>query len=465
MSDLLVDLGARRSTRTLISMLGLPIPLPQKLKRDVGPWQQRPLHDKAVLVHATGELSDALARAVTGAGANPWVEGPLDAFHDHGAAWGRPPQAPTETEPSRPHALVFDATALRTPDALRELYDVFHPRIRGLAACGRVVVLGRPHEKLEPSAAAAQRALEGFVRSVAREVGRKGATANLVVVEPGAEDRVEPLLRFLLSYRSAYVSGQPIRVGKRVKLDGEPPVARPLQGKTALVTGAARGIGAAIARTLAREGAHVIVLDRPADDAPLAEVAREVRGTPLMLDVTDPEAGLKIATAADAHGGLDVVVHNAGVTRDKTLAKMDADRWDQTLGINLASVARLLETVPVNRNGRIVLLSSIAGIAGNVGQTNYAASKAGVIGLVEAWSPKLAKKGVTINAIAPGFIETRLTAAIPVATREVARRLSNLSQGGLPEDIAEVATFLSSPGAAGVSGQTLRVCGGNFVGA
>lgn len=469
MGDLLVDLGARRSTRTLIKTLGLPLPLPQRLRRDTGPWQARPLADLAVVVGGRGAVDDVLARTLAAAGADPWVEGEgdLEVWQQQGQAWGRPPRPAAEGEPQRPHALLFDATELATPEDLRRLYDFYHPRLKSLAPSGRVVVLGRPHARLEPAAAATQRALEGFVRSLGREVGRRGATANLVVVEPGAEARVAPFLRFLLSYRSAFVSGQPLIVSKRVKVDGEeePPVTRPLGGKTVLVTGAARGIGAAIARAVAREGAHVLCLDRPADDGPLAEVAREVGGTPVLVDVTDAEAAQRIVEVAEARGGIDVVIHNAGVTRDKTLARMDEGRWDQTIEINLVAVARLLEQVPVNRGGRVVCLSSIAGIAGNVGQTNYAASKAGIIGLVEASAPKLARRGVTINAIAPGFIETRLTAAIPAATREVARRLSNLSQGGLPEDIAEVATFLASPGAAGLTGLTLRVCGGNFVGA
>jgi 3-oxoacyl-[acyl-carrier protein] reductase len=144
---------------------------------------------------------------------------------------------------------------------------------------------------------------------------------------------------------------------------------------------------------------------------------------------------------------------------------MDESLWDMTLQINLAAVIGLIEAVPVNKNGRVVCLSSIAGIAGNVGQTNYAASKAGIIGVVSHLGPKLARRGVAINAIAPGFIETRLTRAIPTATREVARRLCNLSQGGLPTDIAEVATFLASPPAEALCGQVVRVCGGNLIGA
>jgi 3-oxoacyl-[acyl-carrier protein] reductase len=162
------------------------------------------------------------------------------------------------------------------------------------------------------------------------------------------------------------------------------------------------------------------------------------------------------------------VVHNAGVTRDKTLANMSPDRWDQTIDINLDAVVRITERLlagVLHEHGRVILLSSIAGIAGNMGQTNYAASKAGIIGYVRAQAPALAERGITVNAIAPGFIETRLTAAIPVMIREVARRLSNLGQGGLPRDIGDAVTFLASPGAVGITGTVLRVCGGAYVGA
>jgi 3-oxoacyl-[acyl-carrier protein] reductase len=185
-------------------------------------------------------------------------------------------------------------------------------------------------------------------------------------------------------------------------------------------------------------------------------------------DVAAPDAGTRLAEFLTGElGGVDVLINNAGITRDKTLAKMPPELWDQTIAVNLTSMANLIDALtPILRpGGRIVCLSSIAGIAGNVGQTNYAASKAGVIGLVESLAPSLAAQGVAINAIAPGFIETRLTNAIPIATREVARRLSNLGQGGLPVDVAEVALFLSTPGGAALSGSVVRVCGGSFVGA
>jgi 3-oxoacyl-[acyl-carrier protein] reductase len=249
---------------------------------------------------------------------------------------------------------------------------------------------------------------------------------------------------------------------------GEVPLRRVLDGRVALVTGAARGIGRSIARRLAEEGAQVVVLDRPADAELASAVAREVGGVYLPCDVTADDSATTVHDfLAERFGHVDIVVHNAGVTRDRTLGRMKPDLWDQVIDVNLAAVIELTDALSplLADEARIVCLSSIAGIAGNVGQTNYAASKAGVIGYVRALAPTLAARGIAVNAIAPGFIETRLTDAIPVATREVARRLCNLSQGGLPVDIAQVATFLASPGAHGLSGQVVRVCGGNFVGA
>ncbi len=469
MADFLVDLGKRPAARSLVRTLGLPIPLPRELRRDSQPWRAQPLMDRHVVVAAIGDLSDVLARSLVRAGANPWVIGDLAPFAEAGEAWGRTarPLSGDACPDTRPHAIVVDATAMKTPADLRGLYDALHPRVKKLASCGRVLVLGRPWRKLHPAAAATQQALDGFVRSLAKEVGRKGSTANLVIVSPGAEERLGPVLRWFLSDRSAFVSGQPIELTKTVKANGPTSEVRVLEGKHALVTGAARGIGKAIARALAREGAHVLCLDLPHDDGPLSRVADEVQGTPVLADVTSPEVVKAVQDALVLRGAthLDVLVNNAGVTRDKTLAKMSEDRWDLTLAVNLEAVIRLTTELPLARYARVINLASIAGIAGNVGQTNYAASKAGVIGFTRAQATSMAKKGIALNAIAPGFIETRLTAAIPAATREGARRLSNLSQGGLPADIAEAATFFASPGAVGLSGQVLRVCGGNLVGA
>jgi 3-oxoacyl-[acyl-carrier protein] reductase len=351
-------------------------------------------------------------------------------------------------------ALVFDASDIVAVSDLRQLHDFFHPAITQLGSCGRVIVLGRSPDSI------AQRALEGFVRSVGKEL-RRGGTANLVYVADGAEDGVESTLRFLLSGRSAYVSGQVVHVSSASP-------AGTLEGKVALVTGASRGIGAAIATTLGRDGAHVICLDVPAAGDELSEVANSVGGSALQLDITGDPARLT-SYLLERHGGVDIVVHNAGITRDKTLGRMDADRWDRVLEVNLACQERinaaLLEGDVLRAGGRIVGVSSIAGIAGNVGQTNYATSKAGVIGMVQTLAPVMAARGATINAVAPGFIETKMTAAVPFATREVGRRMNSLSQGGLPVDVAETVAWFASPGSGGVNGNVVRVCGQMLLGA
>jgi 3-oxoacyl-[acyl-carrier protein] reductase len=347
-------------------------------------------------------------------------------------------------------ALIFDASRIERTGDLREVYDFFHPAIRDLAPSGRLIVIGTGE-------GVAQRALEGFVRSAAKEV-RHGATAQLVYAAQDAE--LESTLRFLLSGRSAYVSGQVVRVAAAVP-DAPDDWERPLAGKVAVVTGASRGIGAAIAEVLARDGAHVVCADVPAQGEDLAAVANSVGGTALQVDVTSDRAPETLAGR-----GADIVIHNAGITRDRTLARMSEDEWDSVLAVNLESIERindaLLEAGDVRR---IVCVSSVSGIAGNRGQANYATSKAGVIGVVDALAPALAKRQGTINAVAPGFIETRMTAAMPLATREAGRRMNSLAQGGLPVDVAETVAWLASPGSAGVNGNVVRVCGQSLIGA
>jgi 3-oxoacyl-[acyl-carrier protein] reductase len=365
-------------------------------------------------------------------------------------------------------ALLFDATGISDSTELVELQRFFHPAVGRLGTCGRVVVLGTPPTEAGSGRAhAAQRALEGFVRSLGKEIGSRGATAQLLHVSPGAEEELASTLRFLLSPRSAYVSGQVVRIGPGVAPAPEIEWERPLEGRTALVTGASRGIGAAIAATLGRDGARVVGLDVPQAEADLRAVTGALDGDWLTLDIAAEDAPEQIATRfAD---GLDVLVHNAGVTRDRTIAKMPEERWSELMEINLSSEERindaLLAAGRLNPNGRIVCVSSMAGIAGNAGQTNYAASKAGVIGMVEALAPELAAREATVNAVAPGFIETRMTAAMPIGPREAGRRLSSLSQGGLPVDVAETIAWLASPASTGVNGNVVRVCGQNLLGA
>jgi 3-oxoacyl-[acyl-carrier protein] reductase len=247
------------------------------------------------------------------------------------------------------------------------------------------------------------------------------------------------------------------------------PFEAPLAGKVALVTGAANGIGAATASALAREGARVLCVDRPAEAQALSAHAARLGPGALAVPADLVEAGAPalLAEAVRAAGGVDVVVHGAGITRDRTLTRMSPAQWDAVIAVNLAAVAVLHEALlpHLRDEGRVVCLASVAGLGGNPGQTAYAASKAGLLGFVAAEAAALAPRGVAVNAVAPGFIETRMVETMPLLVREAARRLSALNQGGRPEDVAEVITFLASPGAHGVSGGHLRVCGGALIGA
>ncbi|MFG2573006.1 3-oxoacyl-ACP reductase [Streptomyces sp. NPDC048481] len=383
------------------------------------------------------------------------------------ARTGLPLAAPTAGRPADTAlaAVVLDATGVRDVDTLAEVHAALHPVVRSVADSGRIVVLGSPLDTGgDHHQAAAQQALEGFVRSLGKEIGR-GRTVNLLRLSDAEAAR--STLCFLLSPRSAYVSGQVIAVTAQ----GSPAPADPSlpqAGRTALVTGGVRGIGEAVARALARDGAHVVVLDVPQARDDALRVAGQLGGTALALDITAADAGERIA--AELPGGLDVLIHNAGVTRDRRLVNMPSERWSSVLDVNLASVLRttdaLLAKGTLRRGGRIVATASIAGLAGNAGQTNYGASKAGVAGLVRSLAPRaLAEHGITVNAVAPGFIETRMTAAVPLFIREAGRRMNSLAQGGLPVDVAETAAWLAHPASGAVNGQVVRVCGQSLLGA
>ncbi|WP_338439853.1 3-oxoacyl-ACP reductase [uncultured Aquabacterium sp.] len=469
MKDGYIDFANSNVGAKLVNALGLPKPMPLE-RYQAG----QPVVKGTVLVGGGGEpqMLEALAGVFQRIGVQTlaherlpqWVAVANKAGLTTGR-WGSNGQPGEKVK-----ALVFDATGLTDSIQSDALYWFFHDAARSLLPCGRVVVLGRPPEACtSPRQATIQRGLEGLTRSLGKEL-KKGSNAQLVYVAEGAESQVESTLRFLLSPRSAYVSAQVIRIGAPVG-DNVTPANwdQPLAGKKVLVTGASRGIGAAIAECMARDGAHVIALDVPQAQEGLNEVAKQIGGTALALDIGSPEAPQKLVDAAKADGGWDVVVHNAGITRDKTIANMKEHLWQLVMNVNLSTQERineaLVESGALKTGGRIVCVSSISGVAGNMGQTNYAVSKAGVVGMVQASAPIFAEKGITINAVAPGFIETAMTAAIPFAIREAGRRMNSMSQGGQPIDVAEAIGWFASPASAGITGNVIRVCGQSLIGA
>ncbi len=458
MTDHLLHWANDPRTARLIRLLGLPQPV--HLARAAGGYVEQPLAGRQVL-----------AGGSPGGFALPAI---LPQLAQAGTTFLADPDG------SSPDILVFDATGITTATDYRHLYDFFHPVVPRLATCGRVVVVaGLPEAQGSPVAAAAARGLEGFTRSLAKEIGKRGANANLLYLQHGAQHLLDEPLRFFCGPRCTFVDGQSLRITDQVPAPGAAPAqahVQVLRGKVALVTGAARGIGAATAHRLAEEGAQVICLDVPADRDGLYETAARVGGLPFTADITDPATPHQLAGfLRQKVGTVDVVVHNAGITRDKTLGRMAPHHWDQVLAVNFGAIMALdamLLAEPVatgsallRAGGRILCLSSMGGIAGNRGQTNYAATKAALIGYVAAQAAPLARRGITINAVAPGFIETRMTAAMPLVPRELGRRLCSLGQGGQPRDVAELITFLASPGAIGVTGNTIRVCGQSLLGA
>lgn len=242
-----------------------------------------------------------------------------------------------------------------------------------------------------------------------------------------------------------------------------------LTGKIAVVTGAARGIGRAIALALAEEGAEVVINYHHSEERSLAvkeEIeARGGKAAVMQCDVSDYESCERFVSAvAEMYGRIDIWVNNAGITKDQLLMRMSEEAFDEVIETNLKGTfqcMRFVSRVMVKqRCGRIINLSSVVGIAGNAGQVNYAASKAGVIGMTKSAAKELAGRGITVNAVAPGFIETEMTSVLSEKVQKQAKNQIPLGHFGTPEDVASAVVFLASEQAKYITGQVLQVDGG-----
>ena len=241
-----------------------------------------------------------------------------------------------------------------------------------------------------------------------------------------------------------------------------------LEGKVALVTGAARGIGKAVAKCFAEQGATVVITDLTINDDAVETIKEleafgvEVRAYASNASSFD-DAHTVVKSIVDEFGRIDILVNNAGITKDGLMMRMSEAQWDAVINVNLKSAFNYIHAVTPfmarQRGGSIINMASVVGVSGNAGQCNYSASKAGMIGLAKSIAKEMGPRGIRANCIAPGFIITEMTAALPESVREAWNQQIPLRRGGTPEDVAKVALFLASDLSSYVSGQVIHCCG------
>lgn len=355
---------------------------------------------------------------------------------------------------------------------LEQLYAMGRACAQQLPKRSRIVFVIDWNLHNSPSGQVLAASLTGFARSLAKEFGKRGSTVHVLecVNQDSAEDCAR-VLAFLASPRASFLTSVHWRSESFAKRPE--PAEGSLHGRVALITGAARGIGASIAECFAREGATVGINDLPSSEKEASKTLAKLRKMGARVaffpfDVATVEGARAMSLAVEKEfGRLDILINNAGITRDRTIKRMTPSQWQQAVNVNLGSQIYVTEAlIPLfAEQGAIVNLSSVMGLAGNFGQTNYCAAKAGVLGWTKHLQQLLADKQITVNAMAPGFIETRLTRAMPFVNREMAKQLTALLQPGLPVDVAELARFLVSADGQSINGQVVRVDGGMAIGA
>eukprot|EP01137_Pigoraptor_chileana_P028387 Opistho-2@12295 len=501
-SDYLVRIAAHPTGRKVLKALGLP--RPAHLIRDYNPVT-RPLKNAQIVVLSGSNTPSRMCAVDAIVGAGGTTCGPATTTVKVSMAGRIPPRTILSS------GAVIDLTDVTTIDGISALFRRTKEALNRLDSNARIVFLTRDPTEASlhtGESAAVAAACAGFVRSLSKELGMSGTTANLLCVADGAvRDIPEPLVH-LLSNKSAFITGQVISLtgdlgaalttsapsaaghtgvsSQSMTIDSTISTAdaqaahlpdrlylwrERLTGRQIVVTGAARGIGASTATRLAEEGAKLLLVDHPSQEEALADMTRRLFGRASYacadLGAEDASASVAASVAGWCVGGLDGFVHNAGITRDRMFSRMEESAFQRVIDVNLGAIIKIDRALfaggHVRDNARMVLVSSISGIAGAAGQTNYSASKSGVIGYCRQMAKEWASRGLAYNAVAPGFIETPMTAAMPAVAREVARRSNSMSQGGVPLDIAETIVLLSSPRTR-LTGQVVRVCGGHPIG-